>query len=72
MGGNGKEDGAGVQGGPGIIDPSLLTLLACPRCDERPALKLESDFLVCTLRGCRYPIVDGIPNLLPEAAEGEA
>lgn len=50
------------------MDPGLLEILACPVCDERPALLLEDDRLRCSLCGRRYPIVDGIPHLLPESA----
>lgn len=47
----------------------LLPLLACPVCDDRPPLKLEESYLVCTVCERRYPVVDGIPHLLPESAE---
>ncbi|MCC7435984.1 MAG: Trm112 family protein [Methanoregulaceae archaeon] len=50
----------------------LIDLLACPVCEDRPALKRENDHLVCTLCARRYPIVDGIPHLLPESAEEAA
>jgi len=53
-----------------VIDPELLELLACPICEERPPLRLEGDALVCTLKGHRFPIVDGIPQLLPESSVG--
>lgn len=51
------------------LDPALLALLACPACPGRPPLRQEGDRLVCDACGRRYPIVDGIPHLLPEAAE---
>jgi len=51
-----------------VIDPELLSLLACPRCDDRPPLRLQGDFLVCDRCGSAYPIVDDIPHLLPEDA----
>ena len=51
-----------------MIDPTLLAMLACPRCADRPALALDGDQLVCPRCGARYPIVDGIPHLLPESA----
>jgi uncharacterized protein YbaR (Trm112 family) len=42
--------------------------LACPAC--RGALRLEEARVVCT--GCErsYPVVDGIPVLIVERAEG--
>ncbi|MDP6418159.1 MAG: Trm112 family protein [Candidatus Krumholzibacteria bacterium] len=53
------------------MDPELLKILACPHC--RASLREEGkDELVC--EGCRrrYPVIDGIPELLPESAkEGE-
>lgn len=51
-----------------MIDPGLLEILACPLCDDRPPLREEGDFLVCTVCGARFPVVDGIPHLLPESA----
>ncbi|MBS1716609.1 MAG: hypothetical protein JSS72_02615 [Armatimonadetes bacterium] len=49
------------------MNPKLLEILACPRCESRPPLAQESDeMLKCTECGYRYRIVDGIPDLLPE------
>lgn len=50
-----------------MIDPELLAILACPVCEERPPLKVEGEFLVCTLKGHAFRVTDGIPNLLPES-----
>lgn len=44
------------------IDPELLDLLVCP-VDKDP-VRLEGETLVCATCGRRYPIVDGIPNML--------
>ncbi len=49
-----------------MIDPDLLAILACPICEDRPPLRQEGDVLVCTKAGHRFPIVEGIPHLLPE------
>lgn len=49
----------------------LIDLLACPVCEDRPGLKHDGDFLNCSVCGRRYPIVDGIPHLLPESAVEE-
>lgn len=38
--------------------------LACPACYK--PLRLEADRLICTGCGRRYPVVDGIPVLVPE------
>lgn len=51
-----------------MINPELLPILACPVCEERPPLRLDGEFLICTLHGHGYRIVDGIPHLLPENA----
>ena len=51
-----------------MIDPGLLEILACPLCEDRPPLREEGDFLVCTVCGSRFPVVDGVPHLLPESA----
>lgn len=51
-----------------MIDEKLLEFLACPLCDERPPLEIKGDYLVCTVCGCGFPIVDDIPHLLPENA----
>ena len=51
-----------------MIDPDLLSILACPVCDDRPPLREQGDYLICTKVGHGYPVVDGIPHLLPEDA----
>ena len=49
-----------------MIDADFLAILACPICDDRPALTQEGNVLVCTAKGHRFPNKDGIPHLLPE------
>lgn len=51
-----------------MIAPELLEILACPICESRPPLELRGEFLVCTACAKSFPIVDGIPHLLPESA----
>jgi uncharacterized protein YbaR (Trm112 family) len=46
------------------ISPELLKILACPMCKKKVELKGEE--LVCVECGRRYPIKDGIPNMLPD------
>ncbi len=53
-----------------MIDPELLSILACPSC--KAPVKQQSDRLVCTECGRRYPIRDGIPVMLVDEAEGGA
>ena len=53
--------------------PDLLDLLACPLCKGELALRVENEAdgeilggeLRCDACDERYPIEDGIPNLLP-------
>ena len=57
------------------MKPDLMEILRCPVC--RAELKLEAErtvkaeiesgTLICTKCGERYPISDGIPDLLPPA-----
>ncbi len=50
------------------IDTTLLSLLGCPACDDRPPLRQEGNALVCVACGRRYPIRDGLPEVLVESA----
>lgn len=50
------------------MDQTLLEILACPLCESRPPLRLEGEYLICTVCGHGFPIVDDIPHLLPESA----
>jgi len=52
-----------------LIDEALLAILACPRCEDRPALRLDGNRLICDQCHSAYPIIDGIPHLLPESGE---
>lgn len=60
---------------PPPLDPAFLALLCCPNCPERPRLALTPDGtgLVCP-RDPRhlYPIIDGLPDLRPEAIHPSA
>lgn len=51
-----------------MIDDFLLEVLACPRCESRPPVKLQGALLVCTKCGYGYRIIDEIPQMLPEDA----
>jgi uncharacterized protein YbaR (Trm112 family) len=46
-----------------VISSELLEILACPVCKREVELKGEE--LVCIGCGRRYPVVNGIPYLLP-------
>ena len=43
---------------------SVLYLLACPACESD--LCLDAEALFCPSCGRRYPIVDGIPVMIPK------
>ncbi len=51
-----------------MIDPKLLAVLANPNHPDRPPLLERGDELVCSLTGETFPVVEGIPRLLPESA----
>jgi len=60
----------GQAGGPVevfMINPELRALLVCP-VDHSP-LDDGEDALECPCCGRRYPIVDGIPDMVPDEEE---
>ncbi|MGE0002565.1 MAG: Trm112 family protein [Fimbriimonadaceae bacterium] len=59
----------GLPGGCRLIEPTLLELLACPCCADRPPLRQEADCLACDSCKRKFPVKDGIPNLLVEEDE---
>jgi uncharacterized protein YbaR (Trm112 family) len=50
------------------LDPTLLDIIACPKCKGRLEAKPDGTALVC--RACRlsYPVVDDIPDLITDDA----
>lgn len=48
------------------IDETLLRILVCPV--DRGQLRAEATELVCATCGRRYPVEDGIPNMLVDPA----
>jgi uncharacterized protein len=57
-----------------MIEPSLLEILACPRCHAPLREDVAAQELVCTSVACglAYPVRDGIPVLLIDEARGPA
>ncbi|NXX72321.1 PREY protein, partial [Spizella passerina] len=51
------------------LEPSLLRFLVCPL-SKRPLSRYEesTNELINEELGIAYPIIDGIPNMVPEAA----
>ena len=48
------------------VPEDLLAIMACPVC--RSPLEDRGEWLRCRGCGLRYPVRDGIPVMLPEAA----
>eukprot|EP00053_Salpingoeca_punica_P008157 m.73737 g.73737 ORF g.73737 m.73737 type:complete len:98 (-) comp14477_c0_seq1:2069-2362(-) len=49
--------------------PAMLELLACPVSKKPLRYDEAANQLVCDASGLAYPIVDGLPHLLPEAGQ---
>ncbi len=49
-----------------VIDDTLLDILVCPV--DRGRLRAEATDLVCSVCGRRYPVEDGVPNMLVDPA----
>jgi uncharacterized protein YbaR (Trm112 family) len=49
-----------------LLDPDLVAMLGNPLEDDRPPLVQQGAFLVCIKTGVGFPIINGIPHLLPE------
>ena len=47
------------------MNRNLLELLACPECGEADLALLPGDTLACPSCASRYPIINGIPHMLP-------
>lgn len=52
-----------------MIDAALLEILRCPIHPDGPPFVVEGDRLVCSVGKHAFPVVDGIPHLLPEDAQ---
>ena len=52
---------------PDTIPLTLLALLCCPVCPDRPTLRLTDNHLTCDHCGRVFPIYDGLPDLRPES-----
>lgn len=64
------ESGGGTAVAPQTLDPWFLELLACPLCEDHPALTLDTaqNTLTCANGLHAFPIRDGIPILLADEA----
>ena len=56
----------------GRIDPELLAILVCPKCESELEVQRAQDgeeqSLDCAPCGLSYPVEDGIPVMLAEEA----
>lgn len=52
-----------------VIDPEILAVLRCPRTGAPLRLSGDGKFLIADAGTWRYPIVDGVPQLLAAAAQ---
>jgi uncharacterized protein len=50
------------------IDPKLLEVLVCPLSKTRLVHDRDRQELLCKANGLAYPIRDGVPVMLPDAA----
>ncbi|HLO27381.1 MAG TPA: Trm112 family protein [Geobacteraceae bacterium] len=52
------------------LSAELMAILACPKCKGSIESVEGGSFLACRNCRLRYPVVDGIPLMLIEDAEG--
>lgn len=52
-----------------MLPPELLQILACPVCKGELLQSEEGSSLLCKPCGRSYPVIDGIPVLLPEQTD---
>jgi uncharacterized protein YbaR (Trm112 family) len=51
-----------------MISKEILSIIACPKC-KGPLTLINESGLVCKACKVKYPITDGIPELLIEKAQ---
>uniref|UniRef100_U3JTW1 Protein preY, mitochondrial n=2 Tax=Muscicapidae TaxID=36291 RepID=U3JTW1_FICAL len=69
--GSGSDSGSGSGSGsarPQPPEPSLLRFLVCPLSKRPLRYEEATNELINEELGIAYPIIDGIPNMVPEAA----
>jgi len=52
-----------------MLDPKLLEILACPKCQTAVEPDEAHAWLVCRTCAVRYRVEDNIPIMLPDEAE---
>ncbi|XP_039324434.1 protein preY, mitochondrial [Saimiri boliviensis] len=53
---------------PRTFDPALLEFLVCPLSKRPLRYEASTNELINEELGIAYPIIDGIPNMIPQAA----
>lgn len=53
---------------PHAFDPALLEFLVCPLSKKPLRYEASTNELINEELGIAYPIIDGIPNMIPQAA----
>ncbi|XP_059771418.1 protein preY, mitochondrial-like [Balaenoptera ricei] len=53
---------------PCAFDPALLEFLVCPLSKKLLRYEASTNELINEELGIAYPIIDGIPNMIPQAA----
>ncbi|XP_069341615.1 protein preY, mitochondrial [Eulemur rufifrons] len=53
---------------PRAFDPALLKFLVCPLSKKPLRYEASTNELINEELGIAYPIIDGIPNMIPQAA----
>uniref|UniRef100_A0A8C0IQ58 Protein preY, mitochondrial n=1 Tax=Chelonoidis abingdonii TaxID=106734 RepID=A0A8C0IQ58_CHEAB len=53
---------------PKAFDPALLEFLVCPLSKKPLRYEASTNELINKELGIAYPIIDGIPNMIPQAA----
>ncbi|NWZ82545.1 PREY protein, partial [Poecile atricapillus] len=71
--GSGSSSNSGLGSGSGSArpqppEPSLLRFLVCPLSKRPLRYEEATNELINEELGIAYPIIDGIPNMVPEAA----
>lgn len=53
---------------PKAFDPALLEFLVCPLSKKPLRYEASTNELINKELGIAYPVIDGIPNMIPQAA----
>ena len=55
--------------GSAVLEQWLVDMLVCPV--DQSAVSLNGSELICNRCGCRYPVRDGIPNMVSDLVKSE-